>query len=282
MNTNTAVTLLRLLEIETGLLVVLASFSVYKSLKLSQIIKEMLGLRRNYENQLKIHKERDDFLAMLVHELRSPLSVMKGASDLILKDAQRLSKEQIETLLTQIRTSSKGMLKIVDDMLDVSKIESGKFEIHKTFGDLNKILSDECEYYAALAGEKQIKIDCQFDETLPNFNFDEDRVRQVMNNLLSNAIKYIAERGSILVETRKNQSKIEVSVTDNGDGIPDDLKMKLFHKFVQLNNHSHTKESGSGLGLVITKGIIEAHGGEIWIEDHQPKGAKFIFTLPIV
>jgi signal transduction histidine kinase len=281
MNPNSALSLLRLLEIETGLLVILASFSIYKSMRLSKIIKDMLSLRKNYENQLKIQREKDDFLTMLVHELRSPLSVMKGASDLILKDAQRLSKEQIETLLTQIRTSSKGMLKIVDDMLDISKIESGKFEVHKNKGNINSVLTEECDYYAALAGEKQIKINCHFDDSIPDISFDEDRIRQVMNNLLSNAIKYVAERSQIDVETKFTRSKVEISVSDNGEGIADDLKMKLFHKFVQLNNHNHTKETGSGLGLVIAKGIVEAHGGEIWIEDNHPKGAKFIFSLPL-
>ncbi len=281
MNNTPALSLLTLLEIETGLLVILAAFSVYKSLKLSQLLKEMLNLRKNYEQHLKVQKERDDFLAMLVHELRSPLAVMKGASDLILKDATRLSKEQIEILLTQIRTSSKGMLKIVDDILDVSKIDSGKFEIHKTLSDINKVLSDECDYYSALAIEKKIKIQCNFDKRLPNFNFDEDRVRQVMNNLLSNAIKYITENGEIKVSTWKEAKFIKVAVADNGEGISDEMKLKLFHKFVQLDNHYHTKETGSGLGLVITKGIIEAHGGSIWIEDNKPKGAQFIFTLPI-
>lgn len=281
MNNTPALSLLSLLEIETGLLIILAAFSIYKSLRLSQLLKEMLNLRKNYDTQLKVQKERDDFLAMLVHELRSPLSVMKGASDLILKDAQRLSKEQIETLLTQIRTSSNGMLKIVDDILDVSKIDSGKFEIHKTFGSINKVLADECAYYEALAGEKQITIEAKPDESIPGFNFDEDRVRQVMNNLLSNAIKYITEKGKITVSTKKDQANVVVTIADDGDGIPDELKVKLFHKFVQLNNHSHTKAAGSGLGLVIAKGIIQAHGGEIWIEDNVPKGAKFIFTLPL-
>lgn len=273
--------ILSLLEIETGLLIILAAFSIYKSLKLSHMLRDMVALRKNYDSQLQSQRERDDFLAMLVHELRSPLSVMKGASDLIIKDAQRLSKDQIETLLTQIRTSSNGMLKIVDDILDISKIDSGKFEVHKTFGDLNKVLADECDYYRALAGVKQIKIEWSFDDTIPSFNFDSDRVRQVMNNLLSNAIKFTVEGGDIVVTTKKNQNTIEVAVADNGDGIVDDLKLKLFHKFVQLNNHSHTKEYGTGLGLVITKGIIEAHGGTIWIEDNSPKGAKFVFTLPL-
>ncbi len=281
MNTVPAFTLLTLLQVETGLLIILASFSIYKSLRLSRIVKDMLNLRKSYDSQLKTQKQHDDFLAMLVHELRSPLSVMKGASDLILKDAQRLSKEQIGMLLNQIRTSSRGMLKIVDDILDVSKIDSGKFEIHKTFGDLNKLLKDECEFYEALAGEKQVSIICNLNDSIPSFNFDADRVRQVMNNLLSNAIKFLPEGGKITVKTLKNQSNIEIVVSDDGDGIPEDLKIKLFHKFVQLNNNTHSKDLGTGLGLVISKGIVEAHGGNIWIEDNLPKGAKFVFTLPL-
>jgi len=269
------------LIIETALLVLFVVVFLYKSFKLSRFTIETLEFRKNYEKQLAADKEKEDFLAMLVHELRSPLAVMKGASDLMLKDAAKLSKEQIETLLAQIRTSSAGMLKIVNDILDVSKMDSGKFEVSRVFGDINKILSDECSYYAALAGEKQVKIETKFDDTLPSFNFDPDRIRQVMNNLLSNAIKFAPEGSVVTVGSQKNQNMAFISISDDGDGIPDELKHKLFHKFVQLDGRNHVKVGGTGLGLVVCKGIIETHGGKVWIEDNHPKGAKFVFSIPL-
>ncbi|OGC69748.1 hypothetical protein A2415_04700 [candidate division WWE3 bacterium RIFOXYC1_FULL_39_7] len=270
-----------LIIIESLLLLVLLIFFIYKSVKLSHLINEVILLRRNSEKQNQVQRERDDFLAMLVHELRSPLSVMKGASDLMLKDAQNLSKEQIETLLNQIKSSSSGMLNIVNDILDISKLESGKFEIVKVKGNINQILIEESAYYVPMANSKQIKINNNVDEKLPEFEFDPDRVRQVLKNLLSNAVKFTAENGSIELRSELRGDMVTVCVCDTGDGITDDMKHKLFHKFVQLNNHNHTKERGTGLGLVIAKGIVEAHGGNIWIEDNNPKGSKFVFTLPL-
>lgn len=273
---------LTFIYIETVLLIVLAVFLVYKSLKLTQLFKQLSELKRVYHDQIVVDKERDDFLAMLVHELRSPLSVMKGAADLMLKDASRLSKEQIETLLEQIKNSSIGMLKIVNDILDVSKIDSGKFEVTKKPQDINALLSSECQYYQALALTKQIKLECTLDTTLPPVNFDSDRIRQVLNNLISNAIKFTQDSGVITVRSRKNQAQVFVSIEDTGDGISDTMKHKLFHKFVQLGTHPGVKEHGTGLGLVVAKGIVEAHGGEIWIEDNKPKGAKFVFSIPLI
>jgi len=270
-----------LIIIETLLLLVLLVILIYKSVKLSHLINEMVLLRKYGEKQSEVQRERDDFLAMLVHELRSPLSVMKGASDLMLKDAHNLSKEQIETLLNQIRNSSTGMLNIVNDLLDVSKLESGKFEIEKVQGNLNQILREESNYYESVANAKQISILCELDEEVQDFKFDPDRIRQVMKNLLSNAVKYTPENGIVTVKTFLKDNMVRVCICDTGEGITDDMKHKLFHKFVQLNNHNHIKEKGTGLGLVIAKGIVEAHGGSIWVEDNKPKGSKFVFTIPL-
>jgi signal transduction histidine kinase len=270
-----------LIIIETLLLLVLLVILIYKSVKLSHLINEMVLLRKYGEKQSEVQRERDDFLAMLVHELRSPLSVMKGASDLMLKDAHNLSKEQIETLLNQIRNSSTGMLNIVNDLLDVSKLESGKFEIEKVQGNLNQILREESSYYESVANAKQISIVCELDEGVQDFKFDPDRIRQVMKNLLSNAVKYTPENGIVTVKTFLKDDMVRICICDTGEGITDDMKHKLFHKFVQLNNHNHIKEKGTGLGLVIAKGIVEAHGGSIWVEDNKPKGSKFVFTIPL-
>jgi signal transduction histidine kinase len=254
-------------------LAILIVVVIYLSFRLYRATKTLSLLRKTSEAQNHSQQERDDYLAILGHELRSPLSIMKGASDLILKDAHNLNKNQIEILLTQIRSSSSDMLTIVNNILDISKIVSGNFTVSKSFGNVNKTIKDECDYFVTIAGVRNIGIDLHLDDTLPSFNFDTDRMKQVVNNLLSNAINFIKYDGRIIVSSKKNQTFVEVSVSDTGDGILDDMKPKLFQKFVQ---------KGTGLNLVIVKGIVEAHGGKIRVEDNtNSKGAKFIFTLPL-
>ena len=219
---------------------------------------------------------------MMVHELRSPLSVIKGSADLLLREEKNLKEDQKYTLLSQIKVSSSDLLEVVNDILDVSKIESGRLDIKKAMGDFNKVLYDEADYYMALAREKEINVETILDDKIPHFEFDEDRMKHVMNNLLSNALKFTDDGGHVAIESKlADEYHVEVCISDTGPGVPDDMKGKLFNKFVQMENRKNKKEKGTGLGLVITKGIIEAHGGSIWIEDNEPMGAKFMFTVPI-
>lgn len=251
--------------------------------------KQLIELKSKYEHLLKLEsdhfketKQRDDYVAMMVHELRSPLSVIKGSADLVLREEKNLEEDQKYTLLSQIKESSSDLLEVVNDILDVSKIESGRLDVKKTKGDLNKVLHEEADYYMALAREKEINVETILDDGIPHFEFDEDRMKHVMNNLLSNALKFTDSGGSVTIQSKlSDEYHVEISVADTGLGVPDDMKPKLFNKFVQMENRKNKKEKGTGLGLVITKGIIEAHGGSIWIEDNQPMGAKFMFTVPI-
>ena len=226
-------------------------------------------------------RDEKDFIPMLVHELRAPLSVIQGASDLILKEASKLDQKQISDLLSQIRTSSTGLLKMVNDILDVTKLEAGKFEIDKKFADINQVLQEECSYFKSSSDLKNISLECNCGENVQSFSFDAFRIKQVLNNLLSNALKFTPEGGLVKVCSHQVDGKIRVEVTDTGTGISDEDKEFLFHKFAQAHNHEGVKEKGTGLGLVISKGIVEAHGGKIWIEDNKPKGSNFIFELPL-
>ena len=269
-----------LLGAETLLLLVFVYLLIHKSRQLTRLFDEFSRLRKE-ESKLQVEQKRqDDFMPMLVHELRSPLSIIKGSSDLILREANNLSREDIEKLLAQIRTSSTGLLKIVNDILDASKMESGIFKIEKVEGNMNALLEEEREYYNAKAKEKGINFALDLDSNLPRFKFDPDRIRQVMNNFLSNALKFTPEGGSVYIKSYKGSEGAVISVCDSGPGIPEEVKPKLFHKFVQMQNGTG-KEKGTGLGLVIAKGIIEAHGGRVWIEDNNPRGAKFVFQLPL-
>lgn len=279
-------TLSLFLVVSISLLTLMFFLLLFLFLKKDQALLE---LKAKYEHLLKMEsehfkqsKQRDDYVAMMVHELRSPLSVIKGSADLVMREERNLEEEQKYTLLAQIKESSNDLLEVVNDILDVSKIESGRFEIKKKKGNLNKVLQEEADYYMALARDKEIAVETKLADDLPLIDFDEDRIKHVMNNLLSNALKFTNAGGKVVIESGVlDNYHIQVCVCDSGRGVPDDMKGKLFNKFVQMDNRKDTKEKGTGLGLVIAKGIVEAHGGSVWVEDNQPVGAKFLFTIPM-
>lgn len=238
-------------------------------------------LEKQKKDYKQMTEEQRDTIPMLVHELRAPLSVIKGGAELILHDKDKISDDQLEMLMTQIKDSSSGLLNMVNDILDVSKVEAGKFEIEKEDCDINNILKEECAYYNSVAEVEgvQLKIDLQGD--IPQFKCDPDRIKQVLNNLISNALKFTTEGGEIKVVSRRTDGEVIVSVCDTGVGIPEKEKSKLFHKFTQVDNQRDIHTKGTGLGLVISKAIIEAHGGRIWVKDNVPQGACFEFSLPM-
>ena len=170
---------------------------------------------------------------------------------------------------------------MVGDILDIEKMDSGKFEVNRTYANINNVLSEECGYFKSIAEVKGIKLDLKLDQQINNSSFDPERIKQVISNLLSNALKYTIEGGAITVSTYRADNCIQVEVADTGVGIADIDKPHLFQKFAQTESHNHVRERGTGLGLYITKGIVEAHKGRVWIEDNKPKGSKFIFTLPM-
>lgn len=243
----------------------------------------------NDSDEERLQNLREDFTAMVVHELRSPLTVIRGSSDMIIKEQQNFTSEQVLAFIQQIKSSSESLLKIVNDLLDSSKIESGKFQVTKALNNLNEALQQEVENYQTLAHTKNIDILVDLDSNTPVFMFDREKIVQVMNNLLSNALKFtnpgeiihLSNRGFIKLGTRMQGDVVQVFVADSGKGIPNDVKKQLFNKFVQARESAVSNESGTGLGLVISKGIVEAHGGKIWVEDNVPNGSVFVFTLPL-
>jgi signal transduction histidine kinase len=266
--------ILALVLTETLFLLIITVIFFY-SLHKTSLLKKKDEILQDHEN-----KQRD-FIPMMVHELRAPLSVIQGASDLLLKETQSLSADQIHTLLSQVKNSSSDMLQMVGDILDITKMEVGKFEVNRVYANINSILQEESSYFQSIAKVKKINLSIQLDNTIVNSSFDPIRVKQVMNNLITNALKFTPENGSIIVTSYKTGGYVQMSVIDTGEGIPDFEKSHLFQKFSQSESHNHTKERGTGLGLYIAKGIVEAHRGRIWVEDNKPKGSKFVFTLPL-
>jgi len=228
----------------------------------------------------ELERLRENFTAIMIHELRSPLTVIRATSDLLIREYRNLKGEKIESLLDQIKASSSGLLGIVNDLLDVAKIDAGKFDIMKKTADINALLKNEILYYSNLAREKGLDLIVTTNESIEPFPFDYQKITQVLNNLLSNAIKF-TEKGKVTVRSSIDGEMVKISVEDTGRGIPEDLKPRLFNKFTQIRESSKSNEKGTGLGLVVAKGIIEGHGGSIWVEDNDQHGSVFIFTLPM-
>lgn len=226
----------------------------------------------------ELEKMRSNFTNMVVHELRSPLVSIKGASNLLLHE--KMSAPDKKKMLEVIDMSSRRMLDEVSELLDAAKIEAGKFSIVKENADMNAVIKDRYTMFTHLAKEKDITLSLDLDPALPQFGFDPMRVGQVVDNLLSNSIKYTSQGGQITLKTRHGNGQITVLVKDNGLGIPNDKKELLFSKFGQIQGTA--KKEGTGLGLYISKGIIESHNGTMWVESEEGKGTSVYFTLPLV
>lgn len=225
-------------------------------------------------------KMRQDFTAMMVHELRTPLTVIKSGADTILEHIREIPQNKLTGLIEAMRNSSKEMITLVNDLLDAAKIEVGKFSVNPQLQDLKLLLNEEKESFLPLVREKNINLDFPDVGSLPKIKFDKERLRQVLNNLLFNALKF-TDKGQIILSTKKEDGQLVFAVSDTGCGIAPEEKDKLFSPFSQIFTPQDGKEPGTGLGLLITKGIVEAHGGKIWFESEAGRGSTFYFSLPL-
>ena len=235
-----------------------------------------------------LEKLRQDFITMMVHELRAPLTSIKSTVEMIEgAGSGRVSSDDLAKYLATIDSTSETMLELVSDLLDVAKVEAGKFDVICDDGDLAEVVLERVESFKPLAAAKNLRVEVSFGEDLPRAWFDKVRIKQVMNNLLSNAIKY-TDTGSITVKVvaqKVNGQAIDilVAVADTGIGIAPEAAARLFSKFGQLESgRNKAGLKSSGLGLYITKKIVEAAGGKIWVESAGPgRGSTFFFTVSL-
>lgn len=237
--------------------------------------------------QKSLQALRGQFEVMVVHELRSPLTNIRSVSDRLLRDLSATSVDQLRSSLQTIQQQSAEMLDLVNDLLDIAKVETGKFTIQKQPTDLNQLIQEVVDRYQVAAKEKNIQLKYISPPPLDKGESGEDspltvpldgfRIRQVLNNLINNAIKFTAS-GQVIVMVKQKNSQVEIGVQDTGIGIAEDQLSKIFNKFAQL--HQPVRQSGTGLGLVIAKGIVEAHGGQIGVDSKEGEGSRFWFTIP--
>ncbi len=238
----------------------------------------------NREHLEVLNQLKDEFVAIVSHDLRSPLTAILGTTEILLSEEfmdSPLTEEQQE-LVRNIDEMGRHQLQLVNDLLDLAKIESGEFEIHPTWADIEHLVRKCYKTLKILADRKNITIRYETAPELPKTQCDVPKIQQVINNLVSNAIKFTDPGGTITLRTKRQKDSIHVSVSDTGIGMEPDTLAGVFDKFHQLRSYGTGGERGTGLGLSICKSLIEQHGGRIWAESRPGVGSTFAFTLPII
>ncbi len=227
----------------------------------------------------EVDRLKSEFVANVSHELKTPLQAITGSTRLILAKKVPDHETQRE-FLTIIDKQSKRLTELINDLLDASRMESGRFSIDRVPTDVGEIVHAAIEETGSIAGEKGISIHADVSLSPARALSDATRIKQVIINLLGNAIKFSDEGSTITVRVEQTNSEVLTQVSDHGCGIPDDAIPKLFDRFHQIDGSATRNSGGSGLGLYISKQIVDAHGGQMWVESKLGEGSTFSFTLP--
>ncbi|WP_437661257.1 ATP-binding protein [Sorangium sp. So ce1182] len=221
---------------------------------------------------------RDDFLGIVSHDLRNLLSGIVLSLDLLSPDTPAQDEESEAALAAmRIRRYAARMSRLIDDLVDVASIESGKLATNLGRGDASALLADAVDMFQPMASDRGITMELDVAERPLPTDFDAERVLQVLSNLVMNSIKFTSPGGRIRVRGERADGELLVSVSDTGPGIPVDMLELVFERFWQV---SKKDRRGLGLGLYICKSIVEAHGGRIWVESRMGEGSTFYFTIP--
>nr|MCK4929770.1 HAMP domain-containing histidine kinase [Nanoarchaeota archaeon] len=242
------------------------------------LINMMADLREAHKNLKELDKAKIDFMNIVSHELKTPLTAVSAHLDVLDGLRGNLTKQELSSL-GAIKRNNNQLKMLIDNILEIARMESKRFELNKKKINLEKCIGNVTKELKILSDKKGIKLTTKIGR-LPKIEADENRVKEILTNLISNAIKF-TEKGSVIVEAKKQNNYVLVDVIDTGIGIPKDKMKNLFKKFYQVDSSLGRRYGGTGLGLSITKQLAKAHGGEMNVKSVPGKGSIFSFTLPI-
>jgi len=266
-------------EFFPAVLDVLQTFAAHSSLAIqnARLFPELEEKRRELEFA---SKHKSDFLANMSHELRTPLNAIIGFSEVLQEQMfGELNQKQIE-YARDIHTSGQHLLSLINDILDLSKIEAGHMELFVDEFQLADAVRNAVTLVRERAAKHGVNLEVQIDDSLGLFHADERKVKQILLNLLSNAVKFTPQGGRVKLQAEKSDGSALISVIDNGVGISPENQDLIFEEFRQVATKERNKPEGTGLGLALTKKFVEMHGGRIWVRSEVGKGSTFAFTLP--
>ena len=235
--------------------------------------------RETAEHLRRVDKMKNEFVAMVAHDLSSPLTVVAGFAELLIDQWDVLGDTDKRGMLGRIQRTAVDLAALVSDILAVGRIEAGELEVERTPFDLAALLQRAAVDAAPLTGPDRIRV--QLPPVPPMALGDERRTWQVLMNLLSNGLKFSGPDSPVDLSLTPGQDEIVVSVRDRGSGIAPEDRSRVFERFVRLARPEGTTQRGSGLGLYISRALVEAQGGRIWVDNDPEQGAVFCFTLPV-
>lgn len=270
------------LELNNKVLKLFEELKIEKESVEQKVIERTQDLTLANERLLELDKVKTEFISVAAHQLRTPLSAIKWALSLLIdEDSTNLSPEQ-RSLIMKGYESNERIINLINEMLVVTRIESGKAQYNFTLIHIEDLINSVLSDFAGLTYAH--KINLSFEKSpapLPYINADPEKIRGVIQNLIENALIYTRNGGSVVLKAVLENNMVKVSIKDNGIGIPEHQQSSIFNKFFRADNATKVQTDGSGLGLFIAKNTIEKHGGKIDFESILGKGTTFYFTLPL-
>jgi PAS domain S-box-containing protein len=252
---------------------------ITRRMQFERLRKDKLCVEKKLESLEELSAMKSEFISTVSHELRTPLAVIKGLVTIVFNEVVGQINHKQKEVLQKTLDNTERLKKIIDDLLDISRIERNTLKLHYSLVDIVDLIKDSEGFFIKLAEEKNIRLKYVYPGEPVNVFIDADRVRQVIFNLISNAIKFTMDGGKIKVEVKILESKVRIGVIDTGIGISKADLSSIFNKFTQVSRLPGAENKGVGLGLSISKKLVERHKGEIWVESKAGVGSKFYFTL---
>ena len=245
-----------------------------------ELIERERELKEKTREAVEANQLKSEFLGRISHELRTPLNPVIGFAELMLDEVPGPINEEQRQCLGDVLTAGKHLLDLVTEVLDISKIESGKTELRLKHLFLSEVTRSVKKATISSLKRRSQSLDIVIKEGLPRLFADENKLGQVLINLVGNAARFSPDESKIKIEAAAKGEWCQVSVVDNGVGIREEDQKRIFEPFYHLDSPYTEEQNGAGLGLALVKKIVEKHGGEVWVESEYGKGSTFSFTIP--
>ncbi len=243
--------------------------------------KGLLVVLRDVTKEKMAKQMRNEFVSIVAHQLRTPISSIKWTLKMFLEESfGKINKEQ-EKYLEKVYSVNEKMVELINDLLNISRIEEGRYVYKPVSTDLTDLIEESLKQFKDKAENKKVNISFEKEGSFFKSVIDPEKIKLVLQNLIDNAIKYNEKKGKVTIFLTSEKGRLKVAVKDTGLGIPEKEQKKIFTKFFRAKNVMKSDAEGSGLGLYINKEIIEAHKGKIWFESKEGEGSTFYFSLPL-
>lgn len=253
---------------------------ITRRMQFERLRKQKVHIENKLEALEELNTLKSEFVSAVSHELRTPLAIIQQLIGIFASEASGPLNSKQKEIVARVAKNIERLKKIVEELLDLSRIERKTFQLHYSLINLNALLRESSQFFETLAREKGMRLAYDLPEEEVNIFIDVDRIYQVLSNLMNNAINYSEPRSTTKIEMKVLASKVRIGFIDSGIGIAKEDIPKIFDKFVQVAKKEEAVKKGIGLGLAIAKDLVERHGGEMWVESQLGVGSKFYFTLP--